>query len=241
MFRRTILAVTLACAGIGVAVMAQGGMPNTLTADERAAGWRLLFDGKSLEGWRGYRQPAAPEAWTASNGELMLVGKGGDLITKEKFADFELKLDWRLVKPGGNSGVFFHGVETDDPIYYSAPEVQIIDNTGHKDAVTPTHTAGSNYDLDAPLRDVTKPIGQWNELRLVVKGPHVEHWLNGVKIVEYELWSPEWEAKVKASKFAKWPGYGRAKVGHIALQDHGDPVAFRNIKIRATTPPGTRD
>jgi hypothetical protein len=237
MFKRTILALVVIT---GSAVMAQNGT-NALTPQEKAEGWRLLFDGKSLDGWRGYNKPAAPDAWKVVNGELVLTGKGGDLVSAEQFADFELKLDWKLVKPGGNSGVFFHGVETSDPIYYSAPEIQIIDNKGHKDAVTPTHTAGSNYDLDAPSRDTTKAIGEWNELRVVVKGPHVEHWLNGVKVVEYELWSPEWEKKVKASKFAKWPGYGRAKTGHIALQDHGDPVAFRNIKIRALGGAATRD
>jgi hypothetical protein len=230
--RGTLIALVIAT---GSAVMAQNGGVNTLTPEERAAGWRLLFDGKSLEGWRGYNKQTAPETWKVVDGELALVGKGGDLITKEQFADFELKLEWKLVKPGGNSGVFFHGAETTDPIYYTAPEIQIIDNARHKDAANVTHTAGSNYDLDAPSRDVTKPIGEWNELRVVVRGPHVEQWMNGVKLVEYELWSPEWEAKVKASKFAKMPGYGRAKTGHIGLQDHGDPVAFRNLKIRPLT------
>jgi len=230
MIRGTAVVIAVAFAGT---LMAQNGGVNTLTPQEKAAGWRLLFDGKSLDGWRGYRKETAPDPWKVADGELTLTGKGGDLVTREQFADFELKLEWKLGKPGGNSGVFFRGVEAEkDPIYYSAPEIQIIDNARHKDAATNTHTAGSNYDLDAPLRDVTKPVGEWNELRVIAKGPHVEHWMNGVKIVEYELWTPEWEAKVKASKFAKWPGYGRAKTGHIALQDHGDPVAFRNIKVR---------
>ena len=229
MFRGTTLALAIA---FGSALMAQNGAVNTLTPQETAKGWRLLFDGKSLDGWRGYKKDTAPAAWTVVDGELRLTGKGGDLVTREQFSDFELSLDWKLMKPGGNSGLFFRGVETDDPIYYSAPEIQIIDNVRHKDAANITHTAGSNYDLDAPSRDVTKPVGEWNTLRIVVNGADVEHWLNDVKIVEYELWTPEWEAKVKASKFAKWPGYGRAKTGHIALQDHGDPVAFRNIKIR---------
>jgi hypothetical protein len=229
MLRGTVVTLVIAS---GSWLMAQNGAVNTLTPKEKAEGWRLLFDGKSLDGWRGYRKEIAPEPWKVVNGELTLVGKGGDLVTKEQFADFDLKLEWKLVKPGGNSGLFFRGVETEDPIYCSAPEIQIIDNARHKDAANITHTAGSNYDLDAPSRDVTKPVGEWNELRVLVHGPHVEHWMNGVKIVEYELWGPEWEAKVKKSKFAKWPGYGRAKTGHIALQDHGDPVAFRNIKIR---------
>jgi hypothetical protein len=237
MFRGMTLALVVLS---GSTLMAQNGV-NTLTADEKAAGWKLLFDGKSLDGWRGYKQPAAPDAWKVVDGVLTLTGKGGDIVTKEQFQDFELKLEWKLGKAGGNSGVFFHGVETADPIYYTAPEIQIIDNAGHKDAVNAKRTAGSNYDMDAPVRDVTKPIGEWNQLHVIVKGPHVEHWMNGVKLLEYELWSADWEAKVKASKFAKMPGYGRAKTGHIALQDHGDPVAFRNIKIKVTSPAGTRD
>jgi Domain of Unknown Function (DUF1080) len=232
MVRATLLVVTVC---LGTVVMAQNGGVNTLTPKEKAAGWRLLFDGKSLEGWRGYNKQTAPEAWKVVDGALTLTGKGGDLLTTEQFGDFELSLEWKLGKVGANSGVFFRAVETSDPIYYSAPEIQIIDNKGHKDAVTHTHTAGSNYDMDAPSRDVTKPVGEWNELRVIVKGPHVEHWMNGVKIVEYELWSPEWEAKLQKSKFAKWTAYGRAKKGHVALQDHGDPMAFRNIKIRPLT------
>jgi hypothetical protein len=229
MIRGTVLMLAIA---FGSTLMAQHDHANTLTPDEKAAGWRLLFDGKSLDGWRGYREQLPPTAWKVMNGELTLTGKGGDLITREEFRDFELKLEWKLVKEGANSGLFFHGVETPDPLYYTAPEIQIIDNERHKDAANIKHTAGSNYDLDAPSRNVTKPVGEWNEMRIVVNGPHVEHWMNGEKIVEYELWSPEWEAKVKASKFAKMPGYGRAKTGHIGLQDHGDPIAFRSIKVR---------
>jgi hypothetical protein len=194
--------------------------------------WQSLFDGRSLAAWRGYNRQDVPEAWKVVNGELTLNGKGGDLITKEKFQDFELVLEWKLLKPGANSGVFFHAVESTDPIYYAAPEIQLIDNVGAKGKLGPKQTTGSNYDLDAPSRDATKPVGEWNELKLVVKGTHVEHWINGVRVVSYELWSPEWEAKVKASKFKEWPAYGRAKTGHIGLQDHGDPVAFRNIRVR---------
>jgi hypothetical protein len=110
--------------------------------------------------------------------------------------------------------------------------MQVVDNVRHRDGKNPLTSAGSNYALHAPVRDVTRPVGEWNDVGLVVKSPHVEHWLNGVKIVEYELWSPDWEARVKASKFSTMPGYGRAKRGHIALQDHGDRVWYRHIKIR---------
>jgi len=223
------LAAALAC---GSVVMAQNGAANALTPQEKAAGWRLLFDGTSLQGWRGFKQKAAPESWKVAGGELTLVGKGGDLITNDQFDDFELALEWKLAK-GGNSGIFYHVLEEGgDQAYFTGPEYQLLDNSTHKDGASPLTSTGSNYALNPPARDVSKPVGEWNQTRIVAKGPHVEHWLNGVKVVEYELWSADWEARVKASKFAKMPGYGRAKTGHIALQDHGDPVSFRNIKVR---------
>jgi hypothetical protein len=117
-------------------------------------------------------------------------------------------------------------------VYLTGPEMQVLDNGGHPDGKTPNTSAGSNFALHAPLRDVTRPVGQWNQARLVVNGSHVEHWLNGVKIVEYELWGDDWKARVAASKFKAMPRYGLARRGHIALQDHGDWVAFRNIRIR---------
>ena len=236
MGRLTVFVAMLASVGV---VMAQNGV-NTLTADEKAAGWKLLFDGRSVDGWRPFKGEGAPQGWRAVDGALTRVGKGGDIITTDQYSDFELRLEWKIEK-GGNSGIFFHVLEEGgDQAYYTGPEVQILDNATHKDGASGLTSAGSNYALHAPARDVTKPVGQWNDVRLVVKGPHVEQWLNGVKIVEYELWSPDWEARVKASKFAKMPGYGRAKAGHIALQDHGDPVAFRNIRIRSLTNQPTR-
>jgi hypothetical protein len=223
--------LTAAALALGATLAAQTAAVNTLSAADKAAGWRLLFDGTSLDGWRGYRQPAPPDAWKVVNGELTLVGKGGDLITTQQFKDFELSLEWKLPKPG-NSGVFFHVVEEGEQAYHSGPEIQIYDITLDKENGTGLTSTGSNYALHAPSRNVVKPAGEWNQLRIVVRGPHVEHWVNGVKLLEYELWSPDWEAKVKASKFVKMPGYGRARTGFIGLQDHGDPIAFRNIKIR---------
>jgi hypothetical protein len=204
---------------------------NTLTDEERAAGWRLLFDGQSMAAWRGYKQQTMPAGWQAVDGTMARVAEAGDIITREQFQDFELALDWK-VPPGGNSGVMFRVTEDAELTYHTGPEMQILDNSGHPDGANPSTSTGSNYALHAPTANVAKPAGEWNSVRLIVKGNHVEHWLNGTKIVEYELGTPEWKKLVAASKFSAWPGYGVAPRGHIALQDHGDAIAFRNIKVR---------
>jgi hypothetical protein len=207
---------------------------NILTPAEQAQGWELLFDGQTAAAWRGFRQDALPEAWQVEAGTLALVpgrGEGGDIITKQLYARFELRLEWCL-EPGGNSGLFFHVSEDHDRIWHTGPEMQVLDDAGHRDGLLPTHRAGANYDLHPPSVDATRPVGQWNEVRLLVDTPHVEHWLNGQKIVEYELWSDDWNARVAASKFTDHPDYGRKGTGHIALQDHGDRVWYRNIRIR---------
>jgi hypothetical protein len=192
---------------------------------------RPLFNGRSLEGWRAFRSEALPSGWAAIDGTLARTGPGGDIVTVDEFGDFELGLQWKLAE-GGNSGIFFRVVDEGQEVWESGPEMQILDNARHADGKNPLTSAGANYGLHAPVRDVTRPVGEWNDVRLVVTGPNVEHWLNGVKVVEYELGSPAWESLVKASKFVTMPVYGRAKRGRIALQDHGDPVWFRNITIR---------
>jgi 3-keto-disaccharide hydrolase len=204
---------------------------NTLTPDERAAGWRLLFDGKTTAGWRGWKMDSLPSGWQVVDGTLKRVKPAGDIITKEKFKNFELSLEWNIAK-NGNSGIFYRASEDDDAIYWSAPEMQVLDDAGHPDGQSRLTAAGAAYGIYPSPAGVVKPAGQWNQVRLVVNGKHVEHWMNGVKIVEYELGSPDWEAKVKASKFASHPYYGRIAEGYIGLQEHEYPVAFRNIKIR---------
>jgi hypothetical protein len=204
---------------------------NTLTAAERAAGWELLFDGETLSGWTGYSGPEALAGWGVEDGMLVRTGPGGDIVTQREFEDFELSLEWRL-EEGGNSGVFYRAALGEEWMYHSAPEMQVLDDERHPDGQSPLTSAGANYGLDPAPRGVVRPVGEWNQARIVVRGAHVEHWLNGTKVVEYELGSPEWEAKVANSKFREWPAYGRAETGHIGLQDHGDPVWYRNIKIR---------
>jgi hypothetical protein len=206
----------------------------SLSVDEQNAGWKMLFDGKTFDGWRGYKMAQAPPAWKVTkSGELYFSkkGRGGDLMTVDQYSDFELQLEWKIAK-GGNSGIMFWVTEDDEYAWKTGPEMQVLDNTKHEDAVDPKTAAGSNYALHAPVQEVTRPPGEYNQVRIVVKGTHIEHWLNGMKIVEYEIGSPDWEARVAASKFATMPKYGRNRKGHIVLQDHGDKVWYRNIKIR---------
>ena len=204
---------------------------NRLTAAERAAGWQLLFDGNSLEGWRGYNSEFMPTGWSVENGMLTRTGPGGDIITEQQFGDFELYLEW-LVGPGGNSGVLVRAVEGQEEVYHGAPEMQLLDDAGHPDGRSPLTSAGSNYGLHGAPRGIVKPAREWNTSRIVVVNNQVEHWLNGDKVVEYELGSADWLRRVANSKFAQWPAYGRASRGHIGIQDHGDRVSFRNLKVR---------
>ena len=213
-----------------VSPAAPQGMLNTVTAKERAEGWRPLFDGTTTAGWRGFRQNTMPAGWQAIDGALTRAGQAGDIVTADEFGDFELTLDWS-VPPNGNSGIHFRVTENDDVMWHLAPEYQVIDNA-YKPPLKPAQYAGANYDLHPPSRDVTRPVGAWNQARLLVRGAHVEHWLNGVKVVDYEIGSADWNARVKASKFGKIPPYGTVKRGYIALQDHGNVVSYRNLKIR---------
>jgi len=206
-------------------------MTNRLSASEVQEGWTLLFDGATTRGWRGYRRADMPAGWQVEDGALTRVAEAGDIITEGMFGDFELALEWK-VAPGGNSGIFFRVTEEGEYSYHTGPEMQVLDDAAHRDGQSRLTSAGAAYGLYPAPAGVVKPAGEWNAARLVVHGPHVEHWLNGVKLLEYELQSPDWEARVAASKFTEWPGYGRAPRGHIALQDHGDRVAFRSIKLR---------
>jgi len=222
--------MTLRLIAAAVAIVVAHATPGTPGRDRQAAGERPLFDGRTTAGWRGFRQPQMPSGWQVVDGALTRVAEGGDIVTVDEFGNFELRLDWKL-PPNGNSGIFYRVTEDDDVMWHAAPEFQIIDNA-YQEPLKPVQLAGANYDLHPPSRDVTRPIGSWNEARIIVRGAHVEHWLNAVKIVEYELWSQDWERRVRESKFSDYPRYARARRGRIGLQDHGDRVAFRNIRIR---------
>lgn len=223
---------------------------NTLSADEVAAGWMLLFDGESTDGWHGYNEAAFPQGgWTVRDGELIVFssdgseeGLGGDIVSDATFGDFELVFDF-LVSPVGNSGVFYRVVEAEGrSMWMVAPEFQVLDDDAYVEMGTmdmSTHLTGDNYDLHSSAMAASSPVGEWNQARILVDGPHVEHWLNGQMTVSYELWSADWKALVAASKFGEYEEYGRPSAGGIGIQDHGHDIRYRNIKLRRLTKSGS--
>jgi len=205
-----------------------------LPAKPRTPGpWQPLFDGRTTAGWRGWRQRTLPAGWKVMDGALTRADKGGDIVSLREFADFELEVEWKIA-PKANSGLFYRVVEhpEDTEMWMAAPEYQIIDDAGYPSPLKPTQKTAANYDLQPPGVDATKPAGEWNATRILVNGAHVEHWLNGKQIVAYELWSDDWLRLVAVSKFKDHPRYARATSGRIGIQDHGDSIAFRSIRIR---------
>ena len=203
-----------------------------LTPEQRAAGWRSLFDGTSTAAWRGYKQQTMPNGWKIVDGVLTKTGSVGDIITRDQFGNLELALDWKL-SAGGNAGIFYRGTEEYDHIYWSAPEYQLLDDAGHPDGQSRLTSAGADYALYPSPAGVVKPADQWNSTLIVVNGNRVQHWMNGQKLLEYELGSSDWLAKVKASKFAAYPKYGTASRGYIGIQgDHDGTLSLRNVRIR---------
>jgi hypothetical protein len=195
--------------------------------------WRMLVgDSSSISAWRGYKAQDFPKNWRFENGVLTKSGSADDLITRVQFGDFELAWDWMLA-PGGNAGVFYRASEEYDKVYWSATEYQLLDDAKHADGKSRLTSAGAAYGLYPSPAGAVKPGGEWNSSRIVARGPHIEHWLNGQKLLEYEVGSPDWTAKVKASKFATYKNYGVAKSGHIAIQgDHEGMLSIRNMRIR---------
>ena len=247
MTKRAVLVTVLAIAS-GLCAAGQTG-PNTLTKKEKADGWKLLFDGKTSEGWRSVHGPAFPATgWEVKDGLLSVTdhggeegGDAGDIITTKKYSSFELTADFRITT-GANSGIKYF-VDPDlnkgsgSAIGY---DYQILDDAVHPDAKKGKdgdRTIGSLYDMiPAAKNKPVKPIGEWNTARIVVRGAHVEHWLNGMKVVEYDRFTPQFRQMVAESKYHVWPGFADMPDGYILLQDHGFPVSFRNIKIRELKP-----
>jgi hypothetical protein len=247
------------CAGAEYGVINDGGTaprmfvfcPNPLSAAERGAGWRLLFDGKTFDGWRGLGYDSVPTAhWKIENGAIRKLADGqvprlpdgqpaagGDLMTRDTYRDFELTWDWKISR-AGNSGVKYNVSE--EISMANAPnhaalgfEYQMLDDSLHEDNKVPSHRAGALYDLIPPnANKVLKPVGEWNSSTIVFRGNHGEHWLNGKKVVEFELGTPVIDSLLKASKYRDIKGFADKRAGHIVLQDHVDEVFFRSIKIR---------
>ena len=218
---------------------------NVLTDEEKAAGWELLFDGSTLTGWKRYNHDTIGPLWSVKDGAIVCDGEGlsegtanigGSLITTKPYGNFELTAEWK-VSPGGNSGILYHVVEKKElkHDYDTGPEYQVIDDSGWKgEALKPAQKAGSNYDMfEAPDTKKLLPAGEWNTSRLIYNNGHVEQWLNGEKVVSFEEGSPEYTERYKKSKWTGYPAWNKSKTGAISLQDHGAPVYFRNIKIKA--------
>lgn len=212
-------------------------LPNALSSEEATAGWKLLFDGNSLNGWRSY-QNKKTDSWSVKDGTLYCKGSDSDktdlradMITNDQFENFDLSFDWKI-SPKGNSGLMYMVTEGSKAAYMTGPEYQIVDDIGFPSKLEDWQKTGANYAMDPAPAAAPNPVGEWNNSRVVVNKGHVEHWLNGKKIVEYELWSDKWKAEKAKGKWKDTPEYGMSKKGHIALQDHGSEAWFRNIKIK---------
>ena len=219
---------------------------NTLTKAEIEEGWELLFDGETLDGWRSFQEEGVT-GWVVEDGTLKALGNGtestGDIITADQYENFELKLDWKIA-PEGNSGILYMVLEdTFKRIFETGPEYQLLDDVGFPPyyideksgdtiPIQDVQRTAANYDMHVAENKELKPVGEWNTAKILIDNGHVEHWLNGKKVVEYELWSEDWKERLNASKWKDFPAYASASKGHISFQDHGSMVWFRNIKIR---------
>jgi hypothetical protein len=195
--------------------------------------WTVLFDGEKTYGLRGYKQSDFPwDSWAIENGTLKTIPpRGVDLISEDVYKNFELELEWK-VSTGGNSGIFYFATEEADRIWQSAPEMQVLDDDAHQDGKRKMTSAGALYDLIPPSAKVVKPVGEFNQVRIIVQDNHVEHWLNGTKVVEYEYGSEALIKLIAKSKFKDMPYFAKANEGHIGLQHHGEEVWYRNVRIR---------
>ncbi len=210
------------------------------TGNSGSDGWTVLFDGKSTNGWHTYGQTGTGAAWQVTDGTLHMdpaakkqPNDGGDIVTNAEYGNFDLKLEWKIA-PAGNSGVLFYVHE--DPAkykatYWTGPEMQVLDN-GHPDYKIIKHRAGDLYDLISSVKEMQKPAGEWNEAEIISNNGKLEFYLNGVRTVSTTMWDESWKKMVGGSKFTQWPDFGTFTKGHIALQDHGNDVWYRNIRIK---------
>ena len=236
MKKKLLIAIAIISSCLGMVSFYQP-KDNSLTQSEKKSGWKLLFDGKTLNGWRMY-QNIATECWGINNGELYCKGDNNeenklraDIITTEQYDNFELSVDWKI-DPESNSGIMYQVTEQYEKPYLSGPEYQIIDDIGFPQKLEDWQMTGADYAMYTASSRPTKPIGQYNTSRIIVKGAHQEYWLNNVKVVDFEAFTPDWENRKATGKWKIAPEYGIAKNGYICLQDHGGGVWFKNIKIR---------
>jgi len=227
---RRIAMLTLAVlfASWGLASAADDAPPNTLTEKEKKDGWKLLFDGKTLDGWRVFKKKDAT-GWTVKDGAIYLEKSGGDLMTAEKYGNFEFSIDWKF-ENGNNSGIIYRISEEFSPSYSSGPEMQVM--THKPDDKLNKTAGGSLYDMYEPKSNPFKPADQWNNFKIVANGKHLEQWVNGVKVVDYEIGSEDWNQRLASSKWKTTKPFATQATGHIALQDHGGKLSFRNVKIK---------
>jgi len=237
---RYIISSALVTGALITTSVATAQQVNKLTPKEEKAGWKLLFDGKTTNGWHTYLREDASPAWKVVDGALELDPEakksgapGGDLVTDGEYENYELSLQWKISE-GGNSGIIF-GVHEDPKFkqtYLTGPEMQVLDDERHPDGKITKHNSGDLYDMKKSARNAVKPVGEWNQVKIRKKDGRLTFWLNGVQTVSVVMGSDEWKQLLANSKFKTWEGFGAYSKGHIALQDHGDKVWYRDIKIR---------
>ena len=226
-FRICAIAMTsfmLACASIAA--------DNTLSDAEKGDGWKLLFDGKSMDQWKNFKKDSISDKWIVKDGMMTLTAKGGgDIMTKKIYKNFDFKLEWKISEKG-NSGIFILADEKGKRIYSHAPEIQILDNERHSDRKKANHRSGSLYDMITSPAESHKKAGEWNQVRILLKDKHLKVWQNGIVTAEVTIGSSKWKELVGASKFKNWKGFAAGDAGALGLQDHGDVVSFKNLKIK---------
>lgn len=205
---------------------------NVLTESEKLQGWQLLFNGKDMSQWRNFKKETISNKWQVEQGEMRLTEKGaGDILTKQSYENFDLRLEWKI-SIAGNSGIFIMADEKGRQIYSHAVEVQILDNERHSDNKIASHLSGSLYDITASPVASHKPAGEWNNVRILMINKALKVWQNNIQTADITIGSNKWQQLVDKSKFNNWQGFALNEIGHIGLQDHSDPVAFKNIKIK---------